>query len=244
MSKIVNKYRMFCITENDYIYKWDNTLPSHCYNNTSHILDTSTITIIDTISTNEMKISQELVPTGGNYRTEAKEFVLDGSAIQTFDISWPYRVSMLTITILSGDDNGDDILNTYIAPNTVIGIITQNISENDTIINVNQTVVDNINLGYRVYINNIFIGECINIDKTALTITIDTPSIINAVIGNYCTITINNIKNFLLKKNATYELGRKTIGGSSIPANTIVRINYENKSQTTKELYVQWEYLY
>ena len=115
---------------------------------------------------------------------------------------------------------------------------------NDTVLYVNSSVTTYINIGYIVSISGTHLGECIAIDKTNGTITIDTPSTINVNSGNYIQMIVNNIKQFLLKSNTNYLLGRKTIGTSSLPANTIVRINYTNTSLTAKEFVFTIEYLY
>ena len=244
MSKIINRYRYFCITENAYCYVWSDSEPTKCANNESDTIDTTTITIVDAIESNSVNIVQELVPTGGNYRAESKKCILDGTATQNFDLSWKYPISVINIDLISGNNNGDDIVNVYIGPNNTIGVLTNNLAINDTVLYVNSSVTTYINIGYIVSISGTHLGECIAIDKTNGTITIDTPSTINVNSGNYIQMIVNNIKQFLLKSNTNYLLGRKTIGTSSLPANTIVRINYTNTSLTAKEFVFTIEYLY
>ncbi len=248
MSKSVYKFRVFCQTENEYVYTWNDESPQVCPNNGSHTIDDNTVTIIDTVSTNTVQIAQETMPTGGNYRAESKKLTIPANATQSFDFQWPYQLSVLTLTFYSGQDNGNDIINTFIAPNTTIGVLTGNVSQDDTILNVNSTVTDNIHVGYRVDIFNgvsvTHVGECIAINKTNGTITLDTQCQQSFSQGCAVQICINNIKNFALRSNTNYELARKTIGASSLPANTIVRLQYQNTSNSTKDFFFAFEYYY
>jgi hypothetical protein len=52
----LNKYRIYCTTEDIYVYKWDKIIPTTCPNNQSHIIDTNSITIIDSITSEDIKI--------------------------------------------------------------------------------------------------------------------------------------------------------------------------------------------
>jgi hypothetical protein len=45
MSKSVNKYRIFCNTENKYTYRWDDAVPTKCPIDGAHTIDTNTISI-------------------------------------------------------------------------------------------------------------------------------------------------------------------------------------------------------
>lgn len=46
----VNRYRIFCNTENAYVYTWDTSPPTTCPNNNTHTVDISSVTLIDSVS--------------------------------------------------------------------------------------------------------------------------------------------------------------------------------------------------
>lgn len=46
----LNRYRIYCITENDYFYKWDESDPNVCPNNNTHSIDSPLTTVIDSIA--------------------------------------------------------------------------------------------------------------------------------------------------------------------------------------------------
>ena len=56
MATEVNRYRLYCQTESDYVYKWDTVPPTKCVNDISHTVDSNTVTIIDTVSTTYVSI--------------------------------------------------------------------------------------------------------------------------------------------------------------------------------------------
>lgn len=248
MSKAVSKYRIYCTTEQGYTYTWSDVLPTTCPNNNQHSIDSATITIIDTVSTNAVQIIQESTPTGGHYRAESKKITVSANSTQYFDYSWPYQLSVLTVKMYTSPENENDIVNSFIAPYTVIGVLTDSAAEDDTILHVNSTVTDNIQKGYRVYLFNGVtstpVGECITIDKVAGTITLDTQLAGPHVSGTYVQMSINNITDFVLKGNTVYSLAEKTIGGSSIPANTVVRVEYTNNGNEATDFFFAFEYLY
>lgn len=246
-SKRVSKYRIYCETEQEYQYTWDETLPTTCPTNAEHSIDSSTITIIDTVDTAAVNINQEFVPTGGFYRAESKKVTVSGLSTEIFDYVWPYQLSVLTITLYSGVENEGDILNGYMAPDTVVGVLTENADTNDTVLHVNSTVIQYINIGFRVSVNNgsfIDLGECVAINKENNTITLE-----NAISSNYTSglpiaITVNFVKDFILRDNTIYELARKTIGGSSVAPGKVVRVKYTNNTVATKNFYFTFDCFY
>ena len=46
----VNRYRIFCNTENAYVYTWDTSPPTTCPNNNTHTVDSASVTLIDSVS--------------------------------------------------------------------------------------------------------------------------------------------------------------------------------------------------
>lgn len=46
----VNRYRIFCNTENAYVYTWDTSPPTSCPNNNTHTVDLDSVTLIESIS--------------------------------------------------------------------------------------------------------------------------------------------------------------------------------------------------
>jgi hypothetical protein len=239
---------VFCNTEQIYHFVWSDSTPTTCPSNNQHEIDNVTISIIDTINTSAVNIVQESVPTGGNYRVEGRKMDISANSTQIEDIVFPYQLSVLTITLHTSEENEDDILNCYIAPNTTIGVLTQAATQGDTTLHVYSSVVANIKIGYRVCVVHdntpIDLGECIAVDTVNNTITLQSgiPQSFNN--GSYIQMTVNNVKNFVLKGNTVYELARKTIGSSALAPELVVRVQYQNLGETTKKFYYSFEYMY
>lgn len=248
MSRQVHKYRVYCNTEQSYKFVWSDTTPTTCPSNNQHTIDDVTITIIDSITTSSVNILQESIPTGGNYRVEGRKMTIAANSTQTEDLSFPYQLSVLTITLTTDDGNEDDILNCFLAPNTTIGVLTQSASQGSSTIHVSPTVVENIKIGYRVSVIEtgeiLDLGECIAIDKVNNTLTLENVTQQTFSPGSYVQMTINNVKNLVLKGNANYELARKTIGSSSLPPGIVVRVQYQNLGNTPKKFFYSYEYMY
>ena len=68
----VNRYRLWCSTEEDYRYVWDTAEPSTCPSGVEHSVDSDSITIIDT--TGE-----------GSHYTEAGELIIADGHISVDD---------------------------------------------------------------------------------------------------------------------------------------------------------------
>jgi Zn finger protein HypA/HybF involved in hydrogenase expression len=204
--------------------------------------------IVDTISSTTVNILQEPVPTGGYYRAESKMITVPAKSTKYFDYTWPYLLSVLTLTFYTGPKNHNDIVNTFIGTQTTIGVVTKEAQKEDNKIHVNDTVISNIRVGFRVSVcykeSSVYVGECTAINKEAGTITLDSILQDTILSGALIQICVNNVKDFVLRANTTYELARKTIGASSLPPNTIVRVQYENTSDEETDFHFGLEYLY
>lgn len=53
----LNRYRIWCSTENIYTYIWNDSIPTVCPNNNGHTIDSNLISIIDTLSDNQVTIT-------------------------------------------------------------------------------------------------------------------------------------------------------------------------------------------
>lgn len=56
MTTEVHYYRYYCQTESNFVYKWDTSSPLTCPNDHNHVIDSNSITIIDTVSTSQVEV--------------------------------------------------------------------------------------------------------------------------------------------------------------------------------------------
>ena len=142
----IYKYRIFCQTENQFVYLWSETSPTQCPNNSSDSVNLNSISIVDEISTDLITIKDEYVPTGHNFKTETRKISVaagpDVTSIEYF--SWPFNITVMNMYFVTTDDHQGDIIRLDVPFDRVIGALTSDISTGTTEIPVSQTVIDNV----------------------------------------------------------------------------------------------------
>lgn len=192
--------------------------------------------------------------TGGNYAIKTATMTVDHAIGTTkdLDISFPYPVSVFSAQFVCKAHHEGDIIDVIMAPDTTIGAITSDVASGATILPVQDSVLDNIRLGFMVSLDNGTtqndLGECTGIDRIAKTITVSTAtsSSFLAATPTYVKMTVNLVRNFTLPHAYKIDIGRDVIGGSLLPGGTIMRIKYKNNEGTTvgKTFTFMMEYKY
>ena len=248
MSRTINNYRLFCNTENTYVTVWNTDTPSVCPHNNQDHIDTNSITIIDSINSTSVNITQTNGNVNDNYRTESRRIFIPAGQTITTDLSYPYNISILTINWTTTNDNTGDLLNCYFDPNTVIGVITQKVNQGDTILHVSPTVINNLQKGYQVNLTNgqqtIDLGECILFDTVTNTIKVTLPVNNSMNVGSYVRMTLHNVKNWIFGPADQVRLANKHLQTSHFPAGTVIRIVYQNNTNVDKYFFNFIEYIY
>lgn len=244
----IYKYRIRCTTDNKYEYIWDDTLPTTCPANAAHSIDSSKTTIVDRRSQKIVEIKEETTPTGGFFMCETLPISVDASATTSFTYTWPIPITVLMVGFTSAAENEGDVMSLSVAPDTTIGTLTSNIGTGVSTLDVSQTVVDNIKLGFHATItdgvNTNQLGRCLAINTVAKTITIETSTTNSFNTNSLIKMTIYMMKNYTIGPAWEYEIGNSKIGGSYVPAGRVVKVVYENKTNVAKTLVPRLEYLY
>jgi hypothetical protein len=247
----IYKYRIYCSTDSKYEYQWNEEEPNKCPVNTSHSINTGLTTIVEIREPNLITIKEEDTPTGGHFCTEVVKIEATANVITTVDSSWPFPITGLLVSFITNDTHEGDSVDIAVAPDTIIGAITSNMTSGNVIANVQQSVIDNISVGFYVTlwdgVNTHNCGRVINKNTVDKQITIEIPTTTDFLITRttYVKITPYYVKNFELGPPWKYDFGTSKIGGTYIPSNTIVRVLYHNTSpETDKIIRAQVEYLY
>lgn len=74
------------------------------------------------------KVEEESTKTGGNFGIMSVQITAGPSSTATLDVSWPFPISALSMKYLTEVDHKDDTLTMIIAPDTIIGGITADIT--------------------------------------------------------------------------------------------------------------------
>ena len=253
-SKIVYYWRVFCQTENAYVFVWSETEPTVCPNDpVNHTIDSSQTTIVQQISDSFIRIQEETTPTQGLYRFQGYEYAIPSGTpgdVTVIDVTWPRGITMLNGDFDATSDHVGDEIDADAAPQSPIGYITQDVAINDTIIHVSATVFEHMSTGFIVTltdgVNTVDLGECLSKDTVAGTITVETPSSVAfaAATPTYIKITAHVVNNLKVRIARLYAFAKKRRGGKTFPAGVPFRIYYKNNSGVAKSFGFNLEYMY
>lgn len=250
MGSEVYYYRLKCVTENNNKYIWNTEPPTTCPTNSEHEIDINSVTKITSISSDVVEIKEESVPTGGNYKAETVIINTNVGETSITDKSWIIPINMFAVYFNTFTEHDGDNLVVEIAPDTIIGSITNDVNIGDTIIHVSDTVLKHIYVGYYIKLNDLTnsndCGMVTLVDKSSKTITVNIPTNQSFSMNTptYIQQTIRMIDNFELSGSNKYSLGTTTVGGSYVPTGTIARVKYTNNGSESKKFRINIEYLY
>lgn len=247
----INYYRIYCITEAQNVYEWNTISPTTCPNNTAHIINPNSISIVNQRAPSVTTIQQETVPTDGWFKTETIVINAATGPNVTTEVtqSWPFNISLLNLYFTTSGDNTGDLLNIYWAKDLPIGVITNDIAVGATTMTVPGSVIQNVYVGFTIALddgtNHNNCGRIIALDSinNIITFEIDTTNSFSSSTPTAIEITVNPVE-LTFGPAADYSIARNVIGGSHIPANQVATLDYLNNGSTAKELYVNMEYFY
>jgi hypothetical protein len=292
MSATINKYRLYCNTEAQYKYVWSETVPTVCPSNASDSINASSITIVDTVSTNEVSIKEESVPTGGYFATTTMKVIAPPNSVSYTRKKFRYPINSLSVTFISGTEHSGDKFNMYAGRDTLVGYITAPItaysgwaagtynpsdiiyhsgynykcttltSDEPALDNLNWQTVDTILYASSSVLANVWNGfhlalqdgthyeslneiACINKVNGTITMVGAPQYSYSPLTPTYILATMYYIHDYNLHHPWQHIIGESKIGGTYIPANTNIEVEYFNYSASdTKTLIGMVEYLY
>ena len=202
------------------------------------------------MSITDVRIVEESTLTGGNYKADIFTYTYE-LGMNSYILSYPFPISVLTIKILSPDRSvKNNSIDLVLNPDKIIGTITKDVNINDDIIYVSSSVLENTMLGYNIKLddlsNNHIGNRIINIDTSNNCITLETPSIkkFSTLTPTFIKLNIYILKDYKLIHNDSHIFGDDKIGGMYIPANTMIQLNYNNKSPYKGDIAIKCDYLY
>lgn len=248
------KWRVYCEDDSKYEYVWldeNQAQPTTCPTNTGHTITSALTSVVETRDPNHVNIIQEDIVTGQNYTWDTQAFDALPNQITEYSFSYPMNISVIEARFVSATENEGDVWSWVIAPNTTIGALTANVSVSDTVINVSSTVTDNIKVGFFCNlfdgVNTEELGRVLAIDSEAGTITVETASTqaFSAASPTYVQMSIYFLKDVEIGHPWATVYGEGKIKSSYVPANTTVKVMYDNKHATdTKRIVCEMELLY
>jgi len=185
--------------------------------------------------------------TGSGYLFESanvENYTTVGTFAQKKDIG------VLSMHYVSSESNNGDGLEFQVYPIEVVGALTANLSTGGTILNVSQTVVDNIKVGFLCRLTNGAITECmgevLNVDTVNNQITIEKPSLNNFLASSptYVMLTVRTGITPDIGNPGMRNPGIDKIGASFIAKNKSVRVCYNNFTGGAKKFVFSVGHMY
>jgi len=228
-------FRVWCQAENGYLADfWAEAEPDVCPHNPAHALDRAKTRVLDsTIYADAVVTIREEAKdskTGGHF--QADDFVIDVPAGQSDppvkNISWPFPVSILAAKFSAPGFCLEDELEVQVAPGTVIGALTNPETAGAVTLRASSTVTANIAVGYWVDVGGQDCGRCLEISVTAGTIKVETALAADKSAGTLVKMTVKMMPRKIISADLPMVVGDSKIGGSYMPANTVIRVIYKN----------------
>nr|QBK85693.1 MAG: hypothetical protein LCMAC101_02880 [Marseillevirus LCMAC101] len=256
MSIIINKWRVTITSNSSHEFVWrDKDQGAPTVGPNGDAITTSLSRIIEVRDPDEIKIKEENIPTGGHFKLGLIKVIAPANQVSTHETSFKFPINVLSATVAVSTDMQGDIMTWTVAPLTNIGTITTSISVSDTVITVQQTVIDNMEVGYKVRVADYSdmagtyedLGYCLGVDKDNLQITVETAatSAWSAALPTVVLMTVYWMENIEFGPLSPIEAAKNKQMTAYVPANKKLVCTYDNKHATdTKVAYCYFEYIY
>ncbi len=192
--------------------------------------------------------------TGKGYNSQMHKLTSTSGAgtTKTVTHTFPVPVSIMKGGFTTEAANKDDEFEVYLDRDTVTGKITQDVSIDDTVINVEQSVADAFRVGFVLKLDDGTNTEkqgVINVDTVAKTITVAsgyTQAFSQATPTN-CKIQIPFVeKGSVLPdlKGHPLEFGAEALPGQYVEVGTPITIKYKRQASGTADFYYWFGWLF
>lgn len=241
----VTNWRIYCNTEGGWVHGWKDTSegePTVCFNNNTHEVNLNSCQILNTTALLDVKIQQERVATGGNFRSEGYSLTCPANSTTIDVLTWPFPVSIMNVTILGKEDIVGDTADVYINISNA-GTITTEAAIGSTVFYISPVTMAYLFVGYEIIINGESLGRVLSIDTSTSTVTMENASTILHEIGEFIEIRINLVKNHNMN-SYNHTIARSIIGGKSLPTGLAVNLAYTNNGSLEKTFKYNIEYMY
>lgn len=252
MASGVNKWRIYCNTDNKWVYKWEQegvTPRTECFEESSHTVNPDSMSVIEKISSSEVKIKEENKKTQGNYRTEGRRITAAAMADTVDRFSMNYDINLTAIWLNVNDEHKNDILNCYYEP-SYRGTLVLDAMVNTSSVTVDPVTASVINIGHLICVPAInekdvqILGEVVTKNTNTGVLTLSGNISKTIAKGTQVCIRINGVKNFYLSSTGRHCIGANIIGSTYIDKSGLMIFSYSNKSISAKNFCYELEYMY
>lgn len=244
MSSSISKFRIFCITENTwvYVYKPTNSPPTVCPNNNNHIVNADSVSIEETVSNNVVSIATDTSGnTSGIFRHQMKKLTCLPNAVTKQNTSFNYPISVLAFQYNVAEENKGDMFGLYVKLPMFLGAFNYSVDIGTTVLTLPIGFLNYLALGYLLELTNTvsgFVeetGEIIGINKVDNTVTLFTPIQNNFPVGTAYKFVIPKFVNVYMNVVSVNSAVGNYLRASTQPKGIIAEMRYTNNSNVSKE---------
>jgi hypothetical protein len=196
----------------------------------------------------EVKIREEWIKTGGNYRVEGLrvEGCVGGGAVTVGTYSWPYSISVLGLKLGVRAGNDGDVINGWVIPGSAVGVLMETVGEGVGSVKVSASVFDYIYKGYELIVGGVSMGEILGMDVGTGMVTTSgvVAGVAEIVAGAAVTFKRCVARNVRLFEGQMMAIGDLAVGTSYLPAGVNVVVEYKNNHSEVVDFDFMIEYFY
>jgi hypothetical protein len=253
------KYKIYCVTDKRFEEVWlpeSASPPTKCPVNSNHEINPDSIFVDGGTEELSVEIKEESIQTGGHFRTQDFCFKCKPNDTTKYRFSFPIEISVLSFKLSVTSNMSGDKFSGIISPNTVVGLLTQDIditNDSHKTFTVSSSVISNVFKGMIIDLFNSSdnttsdCGQIIDIDSNNNKITVENLPNVNYPTGSYVRVGVAVAYNLTVPQRSNdffLEVGTTKIGASYLKKNTETEVTYINNSDTEKICHVFYEYLY
>ena len=160
-------------------------------------------------------------------------------------LKFPFDIAMLYASWSCDSSNVGDLGKFVAGEWTAIGAITQNVSADDTVINVSSTVTENVCKGCDLKVDDEIFSRMVSKSVSGGTITLESGATDSHTAGAYVyarKVVARRIY-FDNQQVCRFDFGGNRIGGTRLPANTEANLWYYNADGAEKKFRLYIEYV-
>jgi len=218
-------YKIFCTTEQQFVYQWTDNIPTACPNNNTH--DIGTVVAIRELAQNSVLVDDRPNNTNGHYAYKEWQLDVPSMSSATGQVAFPFDISIIGVIYKDNDLLSDCIVNTYVNRHTpVAGLIAETPAGSNTLA-VSST--EYMQRGYILDINGESLGQIISIDSDNAC-TVETPPSVALPPGSIVLMSVWNVRNVHLGQLGRIKLRARNSNSSALPTGFVVSIEVQNNS--------------
>lgn len=204
---------------------------------------------------NEVQIREEygVNRTGGSFAAKSVEFGIEAcdpvGQWSVHDFSFPIPVSLFAAQFTGGAVNGGDEIEFHIAPDTIVGVLTDDVAVDDDVITVLPMAWETLKVGYFVCLddgtNHDELGMVLE-KQGGYKIKVETKAqhAFAAATPTYVELTVKMVSHGHLPDASRLVIGDSKIGGTYVSKGTTMRMRYRNNDGVAKSFEFWLEYMY